>query len=294
MGRVRRPERDPLEGLRELAGDRRSGASEIFQRALNLLVDSARLGLPRESVLECVRALCDSHPEMVPLLNLSAVVESLTGWPAGAVGRLEALREHARYARLRAAEAAAARIEDARRVVTLSWSSTTFEALRRAALSGSLREVVVAQSLPLGEGLETARRLASLSLKVVVIPDSAIPSHIREADAGLVGADAVLGDGSLVNKVGTLSLALACDAFGIPLVATTDLLKVDVWGRFRRPETSSCDGLPEPPEGVELECPIFEVTPARFISIYATEEGPVSPPDVMDRASQLLRRLVEG
>ncbi len=294
MGQVSRPGRDPLEGLRELARDRRSGASEILLRMLDLLIDSARLGLPREAVLREVRALSDSHPEMVPLLNLAVAVESLAGWPADAEGRLEALRAHAQSAKSRAAEAAAAQIGDAQTVITLSWSSTAFEALRRAALSGSLREVIVAQSLPLGEGLETARRLASLPLRVRVIPDSAVPSHVEGADAGLVGADAVLGDGSLVNKVGTLSLALACSAFGVPLVVTTDLLKVDVWGRFQRPETSSCEGLPEPPEGVELECPIFEVTPARFVSIYATEEGPISPPDVMDRASQLLRRLVEG
>ncbi len=294
MGRFDRSERDPLEGLRQLAGDRRSGASEIFQRALDLLIDSARLGLPKESVLEEVKTLSASHPEMVPLLNLAFAMKSLRGWPAGAAGRLEALREHVRSARFRAAEVAAEQMKGVRRVVTLSWSSTAFEALRRAALSGSLREIVVSQSLPLGEGLQTAKRLASLPVSVRVIPDSAIPSHVGEADAGLVGADAVLGDGSLVNKVGTLSMALACDAFGVPLVVTTDLLKVDVWGRFRRPETSSCEGLPEPPEGVELECPIFEVVPARYVSIYATEGGPIQPSEVVDRARRLIRSLVGG
>ncbi|MDK2463695.1 MAG: hypothetical protein QI223_02835 [Candidatus Korarchaeota archaeon] len=294
MGRVDRSERDPLEGLRQLAEDRRSGASEIFQRALDLLIDSARLGLPKESVLEEVKTLSASHPEMVPLLNLAFVMKSLSGWPAGAAGRLGALREHVRSARFRAAEVAAEQMKGVRRVVTLSWSSTAFEALRRAALSGSLREVVVSQSLPLGEGLQTARRLASLPVIVRVIPDSAIPSHVGEADAGLVGADAVLGDGSLVNKVGTLSMALACDAFEVPLVVTTDLLKVDVRGRFRRPETSSCEGLPEPPEGVELACPVFEVVPARYVSTYATEGGPIQPSEVVNRARRLIRSLVGG
>ncbi len=296
MGQVSRPGRDPLEGLRELARDRRSGASEIFQRALDLLIDSARLGLPREAVLREVRALSDSHPEMVPLLNLAFAMKSLLGWPAGVAGRLEALREHVRSSRFRAAEVAAEQMKGVRRVVTLSWSSTAFETLRRAALSGSLREIVVSQSLPLGEGLQTARRLASLpvSVRVRVIPDSAIPSHVGEADAGLVGADAVLGDGSLVNKVGTLSMALACDAFEVPLVVTTDLLKVDVWGRFRRPETSSCEGLPEPPEGVELACPVFEVVPARYVSTYATEGGPIQPSEVVNRARRLIRSLVGG
>ncbi len=280
---------DPVGALRELARDSESGASEILLSALDVLVRSAELGIPEGPVLEGVRLLAEAHPEMVPLLNLRAALEA-AGWPASATG-LRALREHARSARDAAARAAADLLEGAEVVVTLSWSSTVFRALRLVASRGSLGEVTVAHSLPLGEGLESARRFASLGVRVRLIPDSAVPLMVREADAALVGADAVLSDGSLVNKVGTLSLALACGEFGVPMLVAADLLKVDVWGGFRGLRTSSCEGLPDPPEGVELECPVFEEVPADLVRTYATEEGPLTPGEVVDRARELFRGI---
>lgn len=85
--------------------------------------------------------------------------------------------------------------------------------------------VVVCESRPLCEGVTMAQRLAAAGLQVTLITDAQAGVFVEEADAVLLGADAVTPDG-VVNKVGSRLLALAAKAAGVPMIAVTDSLKV--------------------------------------------------------------------
>ena len=74
----------------------------------------------------------------------------------------------------------------------------------------------MSEARPLNEGVRTARRLAEKGVSVTLITDAQMGLFVREAEAVVVGADSVLPDGSLVNKIGTHLLALAAREAKVP------------------------------------------------------------------------------
>ena len=55
-----------------------------------------------------------------------------------------------------------------------------------------------------------AKELLKCGLKVDMITDAMAGIFVPKADAVIVGADAVLNNGNVINKAGSLSLALYC------------------------------------------------------------------------------------
>jgi translation initiation factor 2B subunit (eIF-2B alpha/beta/delta family) len=94
----------------------------------------------------------------------------------------------------------------------------------------------------------------------------------------LVGADAVLPDGSVVNKVGTRALGLAASRTGIPLyvVAASDKIAID-----QHQPTAQSDPAPLGVDsGVETWAPTFDRTPSDCIESFVTENGLLDSTDV--------------
>lgn len=62
--------------------------------------------------------------------------------------------------------------------------------------------VLVAEGRPDGAGFETAAALAKAGVPVTVVLDSAVGYHMEVADLCVTGAEGVLENGGIVNKVG--------------------------------------------------------------------------------------------
>ena len=107
-----------------------------------------------------------------------------------------------------------------------------------------------------------------------VIPDSACAQVMAkgEVDAVLVGADRSAQNGDIVNKVGTYSLAVAADFYGVPFYALVQepgsLANGGAVPIEERPvrELLTFQGSALAPEGVQGSYPAFDVTPAELIS----------------------------
>ena len=104
-------------------------------------------------------------------------------------------------------------------ILTLSYSATVLEALR-----GTKAHVVVAESLPGGEGARTAMRLRAAGTAATVVPDATVGQWAVTADAVIFGADAVTRRG-VINKVGSRLLALAAKAERMPCYVVADTSK---------------------------------------------------------------------
>ena len=87
--------------------------------------------------------------------------------------------------------------------------------------------VFVAESRPGGEGVAVAESLAD-EVPVTLCPDAAVAHLLGRGavDRVLVGADTVLADGSVVNKVGTRAAALAAARERVPVHAVAARDKV--------------------------------------------------------------------
>lgn len=158
-------------------------------------------------------------------------------------------------------------------VLTLSRSGTVRAALRTA----SLDAVLIAESRPGGEGVGVAETLAD-EVSTTLVPDAGVAYALdaRDVDAGVVGADTVLPDGRLVNKVGTRAAALAAAHEDVPVYAVTARDKVATDAEVDL-ELLDRGAVYEGDADLDVLAPTFDVTPADLVRV-VTEDG-VLPPD---------------
>ena len=84
--------------------------------------------------------------------------------------------------------------------------------------------------------VETLRKSG---VEAELILDSAVASFMYHVDAVLVGSEAVVGIGGIVNTLGTHSIALIAKEYQRPLYVLTESLK------FIRSYPLSCKDLPK-------------------------------------------------
>ncbi len=116
-------------------------------------------------------------------------------------------------------------LENYRSFITISNSRTVYEVIKRLTASDKNYKVTVCEARPNNEGIIMAERFADLGIKVKIITEAQIGSEIRETECVILGADKVLTDGSIINKVGSLVLAICAKYYDIPVLVLTDKTK---------------------------------------------------------------------
>lgn len=272
--------------LADVAADTTHGSSSLSLRALAVLRDeAARLAAGRDgalsdrsALLTLARDLRSARPSMVVIATRIDRVMSDAAAPAAVAAAARAEIDRVLAAQ-DACAAAAGEAVAGRAVATLSRSGTVREAVR----AGDPERLLVAASRPGGEGVSVAADLAGEGWAVTLTTDAAFAHQLSAwgADALLVGADGILPDGRVVNKVGTRAGAVAASHEGCAVVvaATTDKVhpagtaSVDL-GERDRAELS--DGE----VALDVANPTFDVTPPELVDRIVTEEGPMAPADV--------------
>ncbi|MFQ5895200.1 MAG: hypothetical protein ACE5JJ_05225 [Nitrospinota bacterium] len=271
--------------LRRLASDRRSGATALARLACRAAEARLQAGIRGSGDLEhFARSLALAQPGMAPLLHLAASLAE--GSPAEALERTRAFCARLEAAD-RALEEAAARFLGAGGcLLTHSASSAVERALLRAARGGARLHVIVTESRPLREGAALARRLARRGVSVRLVVDAAMGLAIEEADAVVVGADALASNG-LVHKVGTLPLALLARGRNVPLWSFAQSQKFYP-GPFPlerlNPPREASQVERRRPGGLAVDNRYFDLTPLGLLTGAVTEDGPL-------RRAALRRRL---
>jgi len=103
-----------------------------------------------------------------------------------------------------------------------SYSSVVLNVLESLSERGLNVEIITTEARPTQDGMQTAgtkvfTRCEELGLHCQIIPDSAVATYIPQVDCVLVGCEAVLANGGIVNKVGTYSVALIASHFQKPV-----------------------------------------------------------------------------
>ncbi len=256
--------------LRAITLDRTRGASELAVAALQCVrtwAHSAPLEGPEgaRNLRRAARTLRHAQPAMGAFLRWAMALDAIARRPQGRRStllrslrtELPSMRSESR----RVASSAARVLPPGATFVTISRSATVATALALAPRSRRAGQVVVLESLPGGEGREQARWLRRRGVPAGVVPDPEGVARVRDADALLIGADAVFSDGTVWHKVGTRPLAAAAGAAGVPVIVLAGSSKF-VPGRAPR----------------RLPGGRFDATPGSEISLFVTEQGPVSGP----------------
>ena len=271
--------------LRRVRDNLHDGASHLARVALDSLAEYAAVPAPthdalRAELLDFADELASVRPSMTAIHNLVArwrqsVAEhegELDALREYALGQAHGVRNWADAATDATVRNAVNRIGDRRRLMTHSISSTVSRVLTRVPRAGLT--AIVTESRPGLEGWNLAAALAQDGIRVTYITDAQAGIFVEQADVVLFGADAILADGSVVNKAGTRLIALAAREAGVPVYVCAESFKCteQTASEVVIEEKSGSEMRPPPIPGIRARNLYFEITPANLISEWISNE----------------------
>ena len=158
--------------------------------------------------------------------------------------------------------------------------------LRACQKSGKQVQVICPETRPYYQGARlTASCVRQMGFPVTVITDNmpAWVMHQKKVDVFTSAADVITMDGHVVNKVGTLQIALAARHFGVPYYVTgTPSMAHPGIGTVEMEERDPGQvlqslGVKTVLEGVRGYYPAFDVTPPGLCSGVVTDKGVFLP-----------------
>ncbi|MCX6167800.1 MAG: hypothetical protein NTX65_00550 [Ignavibacteriales bacterium] len=165
-------------------------------------------------------------------------------------------------------------LQNKKSILTISNSRTVLETIRNLAKTNYLI-VTICESRPKFEGRILAKKLLSSKIKVEIITEAMAPSYVRKCDCILVGADTVLKDGSIINKVGTLQLALSGKYFKKPFYVVAEKSKFKRSLKITQRKELSNEIWNNSPKGIVLNNFYFEKIPGSLITkIFSEQKKP--------------------
>lgn len=182
-------------------------------------------------------------------------------------------------------EIGARRIEDGDCVITHCNSATVTAVLKTAFSQGKTFRVFASETRPRFQGRITAETLSAIGIPTTLIVDGAIRLFMGKMDKVIVGADAVVANGAVVNKIGTSIMALTAHESRVPFFVTAETYKFSPETLLGQPvkieERASLEVISEEElrkmPNVTIRNPAFDVTPPEYIDLIITERGIIPP-----------------
>ncbi len=179
---------------------------------------------------------------------------------------------------------------------------TALGVIRAAHERGKRIRVLVDETRPRLQGARlTAWELEQYGVPYEIISDNAAGYFLSRGlvSAALVGADRVVANGDVANKIGTYMLALAARDNQVPFYVAVPTSTIDLsLDRGTEIPIEERDpgevlgleraGAPVAPAGSQARNPAFDLTPHRLVTAFITEVGVVYPP-----YTETLREAVE-
>jgi methylthioribose-1-phosphate isomerase len=162
--------------------------------------------------------------------------------------------------------------------------------IRSAVARGHQIDVFADETRPYLQGARlTAWELMKDNIPTTVLCDN-MSAHLMKQgriQAVIVGADRIAANGDTANKIGTYAVSILAKEHGIPFYVAAPWSTIDVNTAHgdlipieqRNPrEVTHSNGRQMTPDGVSIENPAFDVTPAKYISAIITERGVLRAP----------------
>lgn len=206
-------------------------------------------------------------------------------------------------------------------VLTHGWSRVVAGILLEASKTKHF-DLIILEGRPDAVGAKAAQFYSKeAKIPVRLVLDAAIGWVMEQADIVLVGADAVVENGGIVNKIGTNTLACCAKASGKPFYAAAESYKFarlyplqqsDLPSHANVPfamcdtttiknksssnyqDSSSSSTTTPPPiapleldKSIQVENPPVDFTPSKFITLLFTDLGVLTPSAVSDELIRL-------
>ena len=162
--------------------------------------------------------------------------------------------------------------------------------IRAAIEAGKKIDVFADETRPFNQGSRlTAWELVKDEIPTTLICDNMAGYFMSKGriSAVIVGADRIAANGDTANKIGTYSVAILAKEHGIPFYVAAPFNTIDlatasgelipIEQRAAR-EVTHVGGKQVTPNGVRIENPAFDVTPAKYVTAIITERGVLKAP----------------
>ncbi len=296
---------NPEDLISEIKNNRTSGASELTVTAVGYLlgisegIDSQSKDVYFQKLADFGRRIVAAQPSMAPIFNsvndvlqkierdynedttvddLKNIVRSTTrDFIVNSKKVLALLKEQIMDL-----------IEDNSRILTHSYSTTVIESLVFAHSERRNLQVIVCESRPMLEGRNTARYLSNAGINTVLTTDFASFHLLKDVDLILTGCDCIC-DMGVVNKIGTMGLAIAAFHNDSPLFVAGDKYKFLPKKYMDVPpiDEKAPSEIWDDPGSIQIRNVYFDVTPYKFIKGIITEDGIIDSIEV----KKILKRL---
>jgi methylthioribose-1-phosphate isomerase len=162
---------------------------------------------------------------------------------------------------------------------------TALGVIRAAVEQGKKIHVYADETRPFLQGSRlTAWELMKDGIPTTVISDNMAGAMMSQGKIGaiLVGADRIAANGDVANKIGTYTVAILAKEHGIPFYVAAPISTVDLdcptgsqipIEQRNAKEVTHIAGKQMVPDGVKVENPAFDVTPAKYVGAIITEKG---------------------
>jgi len=167
---------------------------------------------------------------------------------------------------------------------------TALGVIKAAKKQGKNIHVFAAETRPRLQGARlTAWELKQEDIPFTLITDTMTGHFLSSGkiDCVIVGADRIVANGDVANKIGTYNIAILAMENGVPFYVAAPNSTIDlslssgdeIPIEERSPEeVTHFGGVPITPEGVQVANPAFDITPHRYISAIITEQGVIREP----------------
>ncbi|XP_059532480.1 translation initiation factor eIF-2B subunit alpha isoform X3 [Myotis daubentonii] len=180
------------------------------------------------------------------------------------------------------------------RILTHAYSRVVLRVLEAAVAAKKRFSVYITESQPDLSGKKMAKALCHLNVPVTVVLDAAVGYIMEKVDLVIVGAEGVVENGGVINKIGTNQMAVCAQAQNKPFYVVAESFKFvrlfplnqqDVPDKFKY----KADTLRSVQTGQDLreEHPWVDYTPPSLITLLFTDLGVLTPSAVSDELIKL-------
>ena len=202
-------------------------------------------------------------------------------------------RERIEYADHAIASLACQKLLDDEVILTYGHSQVVKVLLKQQAASNKRFRVIVVDSRPLLEGRQLLHELRQAGIECSYILLNALTYVLQDVTKVLLGASALMSDGSILGRVGTACVALAAHAQHIPVLICRETYKISyrvqlesiTGNELGNPKALASTNtnskiLNDETPNLRLLNLLYDLTPASFVSGIVTELGIVPPTSV--------------
>ncbi|MDQ7063628.1 MAG: hypothetical protein Q9P90_05200 [candidate division KSB1 bacterium] len=278
--------------FQSIAKDNVSGASVLFKRAFELFPRMAEILSQQEDrelkpfLQDVAKKLVDLQPGMAPFVHLARYIDNFTSGKFDKNVIMNAFRAFPLAADRLIEKQKRAIVKTAlnetagmRRILTHSRSSLVERFLREWLGADRKREVFATESRPVGEGVQLLEALQELPNRKTLLVDDARSLIMPKIDAVVIGADRIC-EQNLLNKIGTLALALLAREMNKPVFVLADGSKMIPAKLCQHKERF------HPPEEIQLKANRFEIMNLYFEEVpnsffrFITADGVANARDI--------------